>query len=422
MTKKGVRNISKCLLFALLISMCSIHAIAIAVDFNAAMLSRPEIQAESAILIDSKRGQILYSKFPDKKLHVSTANKLISALVVIENTKLDSKVTISKESVEVKGSALRLEVGSKYSVEELLYAIMLTTANDAAYALAEYTGGDIPKFIEMMNSKASALNLKNTHFTNPTGLYDEFQYTTAYDLSMLIKFAINNSTFNRLFATSLKPWIDSTDKSNILKSQNDLFWSYEGVDGGKTGYNIKEFQSAVTTASRSGQRLICVVLDSPGNSIFADSTALFDFGFLNFKTGILVKKGDPQKSISVGDEVVNLVSSNDIYYTHPIGDSYIQSFEVKPVDDIAPPIQKNRIIGTARYILQDNTIIDFNLYPDKEIFPTKGLYSSITTKIAENKDILLLVAFLLFIEFILILAKIFSFIKKRSKRNQPNNS
>jgi D-alanyl-D-alanine carboxypeptidase (penicillin-binding protein 5/6) len=364
MNKKFMRSVVICLLFALFLSVHPIHAITGPTDYiddpAYPMSIGQSIQAESAILIESKRGQVLFSKSPEKRLHISAANKIMCSLIVIESSKLDSKVTISKEAAETQGSALSLEVGAKYDVEDLLYALMLTSANDVAHALAEYVGEDIPKFVDMMNSKAHTLNLKNTHFTNPTGLYDEGQYTTAYDMAMLIKYAITNSTFNRIFATSLKPWIGSGGKSTILKSQNDLFWSYDKVDGGKTGYNVPEQQTAITTASDNTQRLICIVLNSPANSVFSDSTALLDFGFSNFKTGILVRKGAPQKSIYIDDKLVNLVSATDIYYTHPIGDSYIQSFEVKTVADLTPPIQRNMIIGTARYILQNKTLCQYN--------------------------------------------------------------
>jgi D-alanyl-D-alanine carboxypeptidase (penicillin-binding protein 5/6) len=420
MNKNFIRSIVICLLFALFLSIYPIHAIAGPTDYSDypgySIPVGPSIQAESAILMESKRGQVLYSKSPEKRLHISAANKIMCALIVIEASKLDSKVTISKEAAETQGSALSLEVGAKYDVEDLLYALMLTSANDVAHALAEYVGEDISKFVDMMNSKAHTLNLKNTHFTNPTGLYDENQYTTAYDMSILVKYAITNSTFNRIFATSLKPWIGPGGKSTILKSQNDLFWSYDKVDGGKTGYNVPELQTAINTASDNTQRLICVVLDSPADSVFSDSTALLDFGFLNFKTGILVRKGDPQKSIYIDDKLVNLVSATDIYYTHPIGDSYIQSFEVKTVDDLTPPIQRNMIIGTARYILQDNTIIDINLYPDKEISPPQNLHSTLSSKISENRDIFILVACLLIIELILLAHKFYKFIKKRIRK------
>ncbi|HHW31859.1 MAG TPA: D-alanyl-D-alanine carboxypeptidase [Clostridiaceae bacterium] len=425
MCKKILRSLSCCILSVLLLFLFPSAALTNNISYSSlpdSSLAGPEIKAKSAVLMESKRGQILYGKSPDTKLHISAANKIMCALVVIESTKLDAKVTISKEAVDTQGSTLNLEVGEKYSVEDLLYAIMLTSANDVAIALAEYVGGDIAKFVDMMNTKAYDLNLKDTYFTNPTGLYDENQYTTAYDMAMLIKYAISNPTFNRIFATSLKPWVSAGGKSTVLKSQNELFWSYDGVDGGKTGYNVPELQTAITTASNNNLRLICVVLDSPQSSVFVDSTNLLNFGFLHFRTGILVKKGEPLQSVTIGDQIVNLISSTDIYYTHPIGESFVKSFDVKIINDLTPPIQKNMIIGTARYILQDNTIIDINLYPDREISPPQSLYSVISSKVSENRDIFILVGTLLAIEVVLMIYNLTRYIaKKRNKKRNPES-
>ncbi|HHW49699.1 MAG TPA: D-alanyl-D-alanine carboxypeptidase [Clostridiaceae bacterium] len=378
----------------------------------------PNIDSPSSILIESKRGQILFEKNSRERLHISAANKIMTTLVTIEKMQgeLDSKVTISKESVDTEGANLKLVVGEKYSVEDLLYAVMLRSANDAANALAEYVGGDIESFVALMNDKALELNLHDTHFSNPSGLYDETQYTTAYDISLLIKYAIGNPIFDRIFSTKSRPWANNDGTFTILVNQNNLFWEYEGIDGGKTGFNNQDQHTAITTATRNGQRLISVVLDSPKDSVFVDSEKLLDYGFNNFRTGILVRKGEPLKSIQVGDKVINLVSINDVYYTYPIGDSYIKNYEVKVVENLEPPIKKSVSIGTARYILADGTIIDISLYPDVDINPPEDFTTIVKKKLMENKDILYLVVFLLAIEVILILYNIIKLIGKAFKR------
>jgi len=378
----------------------------------------PNIDAPSSILIESRRGQILYEKNSREKLHISAACKIMTTLVTIEKMQgeLDSKVTISKESADTEGAALKLEVGEKYSVEDLLYAVMLRSANDAANALAEYVGGDMENFVALMNDKALELNLLDTHFSNPSGLYDETQYTTAYDLSLLIKYAIGNPIFDRIFSTKSRPWANSDGTFDILVNQNNLFWEYEGIDGGKTGFNNNDQHTAITTATRNGQRLICVVLDSPKDSVFVDSEKLLDYGFNNFRSGILVRKGEPLKTIQVGDKEINLVSINDVYYTYPIGDSYIKNYEVKVAENLEPPIKKSVSIGTARYILADDTIIDISLYPDVDINPPEDFATIVKKKLMENKDILYLLAILLVIEVILILYNIIKLIGKVFKK------
>jgi D-alanyl-D-alanine carboxypeptidase (penicillin-binding protein 5/6) len=374
----------------------------------------PNINSPSAILIESQRGQVLYQKNATEKLHISVANKIMTALIALEKVEdLNSKVTISKESVALEGSALSLEVGEKYALEDLLLATILTTANDAARAIAEFVGGgDLDNFVSLMNDKSHELNMKDTFFTNPTGLYDENQYTTAYDTALLIKYALRNPSFNRIFSYWSKPWVDPNGETKILASQNRLFWSYEGVDGGKIGFNDKEQQSIITTATRNNQRLICIVLNGPEQMVYDDSIALLDFGFENFRTGILVPKGYPQKSIQIADREVNMISLNDIYYTYPIGENYIKSVEFAEAEDLNPPITKNRVIGTVRYVLKDNSIIDVNLYPDIEILLPESTYATLIKKITENKDLFYLLIFLIVVEAVLIVYKLIKLIIK----------
>jgi D-alanyl-D-alanine carboxypeptidase (penicillin-binding protein 5/6) len=376
----------------------------------------PNIKARSAILVDSLRGQVLYEKQPTQKLHISAACKIMTALVAIEDASLDSKVTISKDSVEAEGSALNLEVGEKYSVEDLVYGIMLTSANDAAKALAEYIGEDVQKFVALMNNKANELNMKDTKFVNPTGLYDESQYTTAYDIALLMRYAISNPDFNRIFSTRALPWISGSGDVKVLTNQNKLFWSYDGVDGGKTGFNSKEHQTAITTASKGDQRLISIVLDSPEESVFDDSEHLLDYGFNNYKVSVLVPKNSPQKTAQVDNREINLISINDVYYTHPVGENYIKSFECEISSELKLPIKKDQVVGTAKYILNDETVISINLYPDTEINPPEDFLSTAKKRLLENKDIFYLLVTLVIIEAFLILYNILRLMHKLVKK------
>ena len=377
----------------------------------------PALDASSAILVDADRGQILYGKATSKRLHISIANKIMTAILAIEKAGLGDKVTISKESANVKGSLLNLEVGEKYSLENLLYAAILTSANDAASAVAEYVGGDVNKFVDLMNAKANELKMANTVFKNPTGLYDESQYTTAHDLSVLVRYAISNSTFERIFSSRGIPWSDG-DNSKILLSSNNLFWSYDGVDGGKTGFNDKNSQSAVTTATRNNLRLVSVVTDSPEDSVFKDSEQLLNYGFTGFKKGILVEKGQSLKNLSVNDMGLKLVSSEDIYYTHPIGDNYIIKLEIKTEQTLNPPITRDMVLGIATYILKDNTIIDVKLYSDTDIKPAQDSLSYFLNKIKAHRDLFLIVVFLLIVELILAIYNINRFIRKKLIENR----
>ena len=403
------RNTIKCL------SLTLILLLVLPLVANAAP-SMPTISAASSILVDAKRGQILYQKLSAARTHVSISSKIMTALLAIEKSQLDAKVTISKESANTEGATLNLVVGEKYSISDLLAAVILSPANDASNAVAEFVGGDIEKFTILMNNKAKDLNLKNTNFTNPSGLYDPSQYTTAQDLATLMRFALSNPMFNNIFSFNARTW-ESGGKTQMLVNSNTLFWSYDGVDGGKAGYNDKQQQSAITTATREGTRLICIALDSPENAVFGDSTKLFDYGFSNFKTDILVQKGQVIKTLTVADQVINLISYNDVYYTFPIGDNYINRFELNITDKLDLPITKDTVLGVAKYILNDETVVDINLYSEREIYPPSGLLKKASDKLSENKDIYLLLLLLLVLEAVLVIFSLYKFFYRLKSRN-----
>ncbi len=381
-------------------------------DFSFAQPESLDIVAPSAILIEYQRGQILYQKNSKQRLHISSANKIMTALITLEKMKdqLDTKVTISKNAASVEGATLNLEVGEKYSVEDLLYSVILDSVNDSAIALAEHIGGDEKGFVELMNKRAKELQMVDTNFTNATGLYDEQQYTTAYDIALLVRHAITKSSkFQKIFSSKAWPWAND---GKVLINSNELFWSYDGVDGGKTGYNEIERQTAITTATRNGQRLIAVVLDSPQGSVYDDSIKILDYGFENFRTGTLVANGETVKSIPVGDEMLDLIALADYYYTYPIGENYIKDFDISLQDNLEPPIRKNEVLGVAKYTLDDGTVIEVNLYPANEVYSTMTWFSSLMSKFSEYKDIVILIAILLTIEVFLLLLQIVRLIKR----------
>ncbi len=383
----------------------------------------PEISAPSAMLIEAETGQTLYHKSSETPLHISAANKLMTILVALENGSLTSYVTVSSDSAGTEGSSLNLIVGEKYLMSDLLYAIMLTSANDAARAIAEHiSSGDINKFVDLMNKTAENIGMTNTQFVNPTGLYDEEQYTTAKDISLLVKYAIKNPQFNTIFNTKVKLWYDKGSEGRILTSSNALFWAYDGIKGGKTGYNSKEQQSVICTAVRTNLQLISIVLDSPDDTMYTDSTALMDYGFNNFWKSTLVSKNEVIKKVEFEGTEVKLISQNDIMYVHPIGESYIQEFDA--IADLKPPLKRTVPAGNATYVLSDGTEVSISLYPESEIVPVEDMKTRIQKRILENKDIFLIVAILLVIEALLLLfnigkffAKLVAFIRRRSRRS-----
>jgi D-alanyl-D-alanine carboxypeptidase len=379
----------------------------------------PDISAVSAVLADSERGQILFEKKAQDKLHIAALCKLMTILIAIESSDLSANITISKDSIDADGSALSLAAGEKYTLEDLAYGIMLTSANDAAVAVAEHVSGDIENFVKKMNETASKLSMKNTNFKNPTGLYDEQQYTTANDIMLFINYAIKNPVFSRIFSTQVRPWNKHDGTTTMLTSQNKLFWSYDGVDGGKVSFNNKDQQTIIATATKGNMKLVCIILDSPEIKLFTDASNVLDYGFDKYKKSILVRKNDVLKKVDISGNKIDLICGDDVYYVHPTGENYIKQFTTTA--DIQQPISKSKIIGNARYVLNDNTIIDVGLYPASEIIPKQDLYTSIKTKIAENKDIFYLVVFLLAVEAIMILVNLIRLVNRLVKKAAPKN-
>lgn len=372
----------------------------------------PEIKSVSAILVESQRGQVLFEKDIKTRLHIATANKIMTSLLALEKagSKVDTLITVSKNVTAVEGSKLNLEVGGKYSVEDLVETVILTSGNDSAVALAEYVGGDVQSFVDIMNDKARELKLNNTKFTNPTGLYDAAQYTTAHDLADLTRYALSNQNFNRIFSSQGEVW-ENQGKMEIISNSNELFWDYEGIDGGKTGYNEVERQTVITTATRNNMRIISIVLDSPEESVYEDSIKLLDYGFSNYKTGVLVKKDQIIETIPVGDKTIDLISPIDVYYTFPIGEDYIKDFDFKTKGNIELPVLKTEIVGGMKYILNDDTEISIDLYPSDNVYSSVDMFSSLVNSMVEYRDITVLLLTLVGIEITIVFIKLLKIIR-----------
>lgn len=368
----------------------------------------PQIAAESALLFELEHGQILFRKNVDTRLHVSSVNKLMTSLIALEKVKPYTKILISKNSVNVDGAILNLEVGEKYYIEDLITAVLLTPSNDAANAIAEYVGGDIDNFTALMNDKAKELKMQDTYFKNPTGLLDMEQYTTARDLYTFLRYSLKNPEFVRLYSKKGFPF-----SNKILTNRNKLFWSYDGVTGGKAGFNEKDKQTAITSAVRENRNLVSIVLYSPQETVWKDSTMLLDFGFKEFRRGRIVKSGDKIRTITVGDTEINLISIADIFYTHPLGDDNIDKVQFFIPDNLKPPILKDKPLGSMKYILKDGTVMDVPLFSDKELLPPKSFISRILSKFSDAKDLLYIVIILLFVEVVLVVKKVIGLINKK---------
>ncbi len=283
--------------------------------------NHPSLSAHSAILIDFDSGQVLYEKNAHQRLGMASTTKIITALTVLSLASPEETVTVTAEAVGIEGSSVYLSLGERLTVEQLLYALLLASANDAAVALAVHCSGSVDKFADQMNKIAAELGLEDTHLTNPHGLYDENHYTTAYELSIICREAMKNDLLSKIFATykATIPFCGEPDK-RLVVNHNKLLKRYDGAIGVKTGFTKKTGRCLVSAARREGLTLICVTLNAPDD--WRDHTSLLDYGFKNYRRCVIAEAGEYSVDMpTVGGETdsVTLTNSSPLVLTLPIG-------------------------------------------------------------------------------------------------------
>ena len=238
----------------------------------------PQVQARAAILIDAETGQVLYAKNAHKPLPPASLTKIMTAVLVLEQCDLDAVVKASKRAVNTQASSMHLRVGEQVKVRDLLYALMLRSANDAAVALAEHAAGSVEAFAELMNEKAKSLGAKHTHFVNPHGLHDPRHLSTAHDLALITRYAMQNETFRAIVKTPYYIVERSMNQDDLwMVNKAKFLQEYPDAEGVKTGYTNPAGYCFAGSAQREGRRLITAVLNSPQR--VADTIALMEHGF-----------------------------------------------------------------------------------------------------------------------------------------------
>ena len=245
--------------------------------------------ARSAILIDADSNAVLYEQNANERLPMASTTKIMTALVALENASLDKEVAVSPNAVGVEGSSVCLKNGEVMTLEELLYAMLLESANDAAAAIAIDIGSSIEGFAELMNEKARSLGLDDTSFENPHGLDGENHYTTASDLAKITAAALEKNEFAKIVST-YKYRIPMGDSYRYLLNHNKLLRQYEGAIGVKTGFTKKSGRCLVSAAEKDGLKLIAVTLSCPDD--WRDHSAMLDYGFENYERRKLASDGE----------------------------------------------------------------------------------------------------------------------------------
>ena len=316
-----------------------------------------DTSATSAILVDTDSGRILYSKNIHNKRSIASISKIMTAIIAVESGKLDDEVTIGSEVLYAYGSGIYIKENEHISLRDLVYGLMMRSGNDAALAIAHYVGGDVSSFVNMMNDKAKELGMKNSTFNNPSGLDEEDpgNISTAYDMSLLIKYAIHNDEFKKIVST--KKYVVHTDMNHYSwTNKNKLLFSYKFCTGGKTGFTVKARRTLVTTASRDGLNLAVVTLND-GNDFF-DHTNLFEYGFSNYTNYKILSSG----VINIPDDSN---SDKEMYidnsYTYPLLQDEVDSIFIKYKIDkngggVIEVYLGDKIIHTEPILVRDKII------------------------------------------------------------------
>lgn len=331
------------------------------------------LSGEGAILIDFDSGAVLYEKNIHQKLYPASTTKIMTGILAIEYGMMDDIVTIDPEVISLtKGSHIALDYDEKMSFEDLLNALLITSANDAALALAKHVSGSLPEFIDLMNEKAKELGALNTNFVNPNGLHDDNHYTTAYDLSLIAKYAMSNETFKE-FASKSSHTVEPTNKKDeprYLYSTNGFFYGnekinldgqsipikYDGVICGKTGYTGNAQNCLVTLAERNGQYLLTVVLKSDGKEVYADTHKLLNYGYDNFDNVVVGHANEFIDNVKIENgtlQYASIVIEKDVNYIMKLNTLDRVERKININEKINAPLTKGDLVGNVEYYLDD---------------------------------------------------------------------
>ncbi|MCO1599998.1 D-alanyl-D-alanine carboxypeptidase family protein [Desulfosporosinus nitroreducens] len=332
-----------------------------------------ETEAASAILMDAASGRILYEKEAQKELPPASVTKIMTLLVAAEavaseKVKLTDIVTASENACKLGGSQIYLEPGETFTLEQMLIAIAVGSANDGCVAVAEHINGTHEAFVEEMNRKAQELGLKNTHFANAYGLPAEGHYTSAYDLAMISKEALNYPLIRKL--TSMKEY-DLREGKFKLWNTNKLLWWYPGADGLKTGWTNEAKYCLASTVERNGLRLICVVMGVPQvRGHFAESMKIYNYGFAKYEFKQFAPAEEKQGVVKVSKGVENeiiAITEKSLGATVEKGKDKNFWVETKLNPEISAPIEKGQKLGEVLLYQNDQLQASVNLIADHPV-------------------------------------------------------
>lgn len=300
--------------------------------------------ATSAILIDADSGRVLYEQNADAQMLIASTTKILTALVAIREGQLSDVVTVSGNAASTEGSSMYLAAGEALTLEALLYGLMLSSGNDAAVAIAEHISGSCEAFAQIMNETAAELGMEHSSFSNPNGLDSQSHYSTARDMALLARAAVQNETLMRIASTK-----SATINGRTMTNHNKLLSYYRGCLGLKTGYTRKAGRTLVSCAQRGDQRLIAVTLQD-GND-WADHQSLFDYGFAAYRQEYGAVVGQTLGHITMGTTRIPLVAARN--FSWPLADGEQLCVRIELSDAEMPSLRTGVKAAVAVFTVKD---------------------------------------------------------------------
>lgn len=336
--------------------------------------------ATSAILMDMDSQRIMYAKNIHSVRSVASISKIMTAILAVESGKINQIVTIGDEIKEAYGSGIYIQVGEKLKLQELVYGLMLRSGNDAALAIANYVGGDVEKFVGLMNKKAKEIGMKNTTFNNPSGLdEDKGNYSTAYDMAILTSYAMQNELYRKIVGTK-KYKLETNKNAYSWTNKNKLLSSYKYITGGKTGFTKKAKRTLVTTASKDNLNLAVVTLND-GND-WQDHQNLYDQAFKTYKNYQILKKG----IIEIYDE--KYYDNQEFYlkenFSYPLLDSEKNNIVLKMELNKERRYKNNQKIGIVKVMINQKEVYKEDIYMRNKATKKETFFSKLKRWIIGN--------------------------------------
>lgn len=363
------------------------------------------LTAESAILMDATTGKILYEKNSRTKQYPASITKLMTILLALEHGSLEDEITFSHDavfSIEPGSAHIAIQEGEILTLEQVLYGIMLRSANECANAAAEYVDDSMEKFAEHMTARAKELGCENTNFVNANGLFDENHYTTAYDMALIAQELLKNETYRSMMSntyylippTNKQPEERPLHGQHQMLNENSLYY-YEPAEGGKTGYTVEAQNTLVTYAKQGDTELIAVVLKCNGAQHYVDTKTLFEYGFANYQTVKAFSAADLTQNVAITETYKDKTTTLDTIAVAPASDVYVTIPKNATIENITKavdcpesasvPVAVGDKLGIVVLSLNGEALATVDLTAQKEVKATTDEERAAQAAAARNK-------------------------------------